>query len=39
MRIGCYQGERGGKLHGHRDNTEPPLSTICDVDELERGRV
>jgi predicted 2-oxoglutarate/Fe(II)-dependent dioxygenase YbiX len=23
MRIGCYQGERGGKLHGHRDNAEP----------------
>ena len=23
MRIGCYQGERGGKLHGHRDNVEP----------------
>jgi peroxiredoxin len=23
MRIGCYHGERGGKLHGHRDNVEP----------------
>jgi peroxiredoxin len=23
MRIGCYQGDRGGKLHGHRDNVEP----------------
>jgi peroxiredoxin len=23
MRIGCYQGERGGRLHGHRDNVEP----------------
>jgi peroxiredoxin len=23
MRIGCYQGERGGKLHGDRDNVEP----------------
>ena len=21
-RIGCYQGERGGELHGHRDNTK-----------------
>lgn len=21
-RIGCYEGERGGELHGHRDNTE-----------------
>jgi peroxiredoxin len=23
MRIGCYEGQRGGKLHGHRDNVEP----------------
>ena len=23
LRIGCYKGERGGKLHGHRDNVEP----------------
>jgi peroxiredoxin len=23
MRIGCYQGQRGGQLHGHRDNVEP----------------
>jgi peroxiredoxin len=23
LRIGCYQGERGGELHGHRDNVEP----------------
>jgi peroxiredoxin len=22
MRIGCYQGERGGELHGHRDDSE-----------------
>ncbi len=22
-RIGCYEGERGGELHGHRDNTQP----------------
>lgn len=21
-RIGCYEGERGGDLHGHRDNTQ-----------------
>lgn len=21
-RIGCYEGERGGELHGHRDNTQ-----------------
>ena len=23
LRIGCYLGERGGKVHGHRDNVEP----------------
>ena len=23
MRIGCYQGIRGGELHGHRDNVPP----------------
>jgi peroxiredoxin len=23
MRIGCYEGSRGGKLHGHRDNFDP----------------
>jgi peroxiredoxin len=22
MRIGCYEGARGGELHGHRDNAE-----------------
>jgi predicted 2-oxoglutarate/Fe(II)-dependent dioxygenase YbiX len=22
-RIGCYEGERGGEAHGHRDNTAP----------------
>jgi predicted 2-oxoglutarate/Fe(II)-dependent dioxygenase YbiX len=22
MRIGCYEGMRGGELHGHRDNSE-----------------
>jgi len=25
-RIGCYEGERGGELHGHRDNTEPNVA-------------
>lgn len=25
-RIGCYEGERGGELHGHRDNTEPKVA-------------
>jgi peroxiredoxin len=23
LRIGCYQGARGGKSHGHRDNVAP----------------
>jgi peroxiredoxin len=23
MRIGCYEGMRGGEPHGHRDNSEP----------------
>lgn len=22
-RIGCYEGERGGEMHGHRDNSSP----------------
>jgi hypothetical protein len=25
-RIGCYAGERGGELHGHRDNTKPMVA-------------
>lgn len=25
-RIGCYEGERGGSLHGHRDNTSPKVA-------------
>jgi len=25
-RIGCYTGERGGELHGHRDNTKPMVA-------------
>ncbi len=23
LRIGCYEGQRGGELHGHRDDVEP----------------
>jgi hypothetical protein len=23
MRIGCYEGQRGGEAHGHRDDSEP----------------
>ena len=26
FRIGCYEGERGGALHGHRDNTQPNVA-------------
>ncbi len=25
-RIGCYEGARGGELHGHRDNTQPNVA-------------
>ncbi len=25
-RIGCYEGERGGEAHGHRDNTQPNVA-------------
>jgi hypothetical protein len=25
-RIGSYEGERGGELHGHRDNTKPMVA-------------
>ena len=25
FRIGCYEGERGGEPHGHRDNTAYPM--------------
>lgn len=25
-RIGCYEGERGGELHGHRDNSKPAVA-------------
>jgi 2OG-Fe(II) oxygenase superfamily len=25
-RIACYEGERGGRLHGHRDNTDPMVA-------------
>lgn len=25
-RIGCYEGKRGGELHGHRDNVQPNVA-------------
>lgn len=43
LRIGCYQGERGGELHGHRDNVEPTpyrrfaMSINLNVEEFEGG--
>ena len=43
LRIGCYQGERGGKLHGHRDNVEPTpyrrfaMSINLNLEEFEGG--
>ena len=49
LRIGCYQGQRGGKLHGHRDNVEPtpyrrfamsiPLPCGCRTASTPRVRV
>lgn len=43
LRIGCYQGARGGKTHGHRDNVDPTpyrrfaVSINLNVDEFEGG--
>jgi len=45
LRIGCYQGERGGKLHGHRDNVEPTpyrrfaMSINLNLEEFEGGEL
>jgi hypothetical protein len=45
LRIGCYEGERGGKLHGHRDNVEPTpyrrfaMSINLNVDEFDGGEL
>jgi peroxiredoxin len=45
MRIGCYQGDRGGKLHGHRDNVEPTpyrrfaMSMNLNIDEFAGGEL
>jgi peroxiredoxin len=45
MRIGCYEGERGGELHGHRDNGEPTpyrrfaMSMNLNVDEFSGGEL
>jgi hypothetical protein len=45
LRIGCYHGERGGKLHGHRDNVEPTpyrrfaMSINLNTDEFSGGEL
>ena len=45
LRIGCYQGERGGELHGHRDNVEPTpyrrfaMSINLNLEEFEGGEL
>ena len=45
LRIGCYQGERGGSLHGHRDNVEPTpyrrfaMSINLNVEEFAGGEL
>lgn len=46
MRIGCYEGVRGGELHGHRDNSEPiaayrrfAMSINLNTEEFEGGEL
>jgi hypothetical protein len=45
LRIGCYQGERGGEQHGHRDNVEPTpyrrfaMSINLNVEEFSGGEL
>jgi peroxiredoxin len=46
MRIGCYEGSRGGKLHGHRDNFDPStayrrfaMSVNLNTEEFEGGEL
>jgi len=45
LRIGCYQGQRGGELHGHRDNVEPTpyrrfaISINLNLDEFAGGEL
>src|SRR5271154_4063513 len=45
MRISCYEGDRGGKLHGHRDNVEPTpnrrfaMSMNLNIDEFTGGEL
>jgi peroxiredoxin len=46
MRIGCYEGFRGGNLHGHRDNFDPStayrrfaMSVNLNTEEFEGGEL
>jgi peroxiredoxin len=46
MRIGCYEGERGGEAHGHRDNSEAfvayrrfALSINLNTEEFDGGEL
>lgn len=45
LRIGCYQGSRGGYLHGHRDNVPPftyrrfAMSINLNCEEFEGGEL
>ncbi|MGO8914959.1 MAG: redoxin domain-containing protein [Stellaceae bacterium] len=46
MRIGCYEGMRGGELHGHRDNSEAfvayrrfAVSINLNTEEFEGGEL
>lgn len=45
MRIGCYEGQRGGELHGHRDNVDPTpyrrfaMSMNLNVEEFRGGEL
>ena len=45
MRIGCYEGDRGGELHGHRDNVDPTpyrrfaMSMNLNVEEFGGGEL
>jgi predicted 2-oxoglutarate/Fe(II)-dependent dioxygenase YbiX len=46
MRIGRYEGARGGKLHGHRDNFDPStayrrftMSVNLNTEEFEGGEL
>jgi peroxiredoxin len=45
LRIGCYEGRRGGELHGHRDDVEPTpyrrfaMSINLNIEEFTGGEL